>query len=196
MVLDRPLPSVRVRRIDLDHARQTTFVEQAATVLHGLVAAGAGLGWVIPPGHDEVADLLSDVAAAANRDEACLVAAWVASDLAGLGYWRRYARPTHRPHADVEKIAVASPYQGRGVGRSLMTELISAAVGSQIEVLTLDFRDDNDRAAKLYESLGFAEYGRLHRFVAIGSARYDKIFYARDLREGRRRGSEPTDRDS
>ena len=181
-VLNSPFPSLRVRRIDVDYAGQTTFVEQAATVLRSLVTAGAALGWVAPPGHAEVADLLRDVAAAASRDDACLVAAWVVSDLAGLGYWRRYARPTHRPHADVEKVAVAPAYQGRSVGRCLMTELISAAVGSQIEVLTLDFRGDNECAARLYASLGFAEYGRLSRFVAVGSARFDKVLYARDLR--------------
>jgi GNAT superfamily N-acetyltransferase len=78
------------------------------------------------------------------------------------GARRRYARPTHRPHADIEKVAVAASCQGRGIGRLLMAELVSAA--------------------RLYQSLGFAEYGRLAGFVAVGPARYDKIFYARDLR--------------
>lgn len=63
-----------------------------------------------------------------------------------------------------------------------MTELISTAVSAGIEVLTLDFRGDNVRAAKLYQSLGFTEYGRLPRFVAVGAARYDKVLYALDLR--------------
>jgi RimJ/RimL family protein N-acetyltransferase len=51
-----------------------------------------------------------------------------------------------------------------------------------VEVLTLDMRGDNERAGALCESLGSVEYGRLHRFVAVGAARYDKVCYALDLR--------------
>jgi ribosomal protein S18 acetylase RimI-like enzyme len=49
-------------------------------------------------------------------------------------------------------------------------------------VLTLDMRGDNEQAGTLYESLGFVEYGRPHRFVALGAARYDKVCCALDLR--------------
>jgi len=130
-----------------------------------------------------VAGLLRDVAAASEQGDACLTAAWAGAGLAGLGYWRRYARPTYRPHADIQKVAVAPDCQGHGVGRLLMTELIGSAARAGIEVLTLDFRGDNDRAARLYRSLGFTEYGRLPRFVAVGNARYDRVLYARDLRQ-------------
>ena len=65
-----------------------------------------------------------------------------------------------------------------------MTELISAAIDCTVEVLTLDLRADNARAIALYESMGFQPYGRLERFVAVGAKRYDKLFYARDLRFG------------
>lgn len=51
-----------------------------------------------------------------------------------------------------------------------------------VEVLTLDMRGDNEQAGTLYESLGFVEYGRPHRFVALGAARYDKVCCALDLR--------------
>ena len=64
-----------------------------------------------------------------------------------------------------------------------MTELISSAADAGIEILTLDFRGDNERAARLYQSVGFAEYGRLPGFVAFGAARYDRVLYARDLRQ-------------
>ena len=172
-----------MRPVDAALASDPEFTGQAATLLRGLVAGGAALGWVDPPEPGEVAGLLLEVAAASEHGDACLAAAWTGASLAGLGYWQRYARPTHHPHADIEKVAVDPGCQGRGVGRLLMTELISSAVRAGIEVLTLDFRGDNERAARLYRSLGFTEYGRLPRFVAVGAARYDKIFYARDLRE-------------
>ncbi|HWC84221.1 MAG TPA: GNAT family N-acetyltransferase [Pseudonocardiaceae bacterium] len=146
------------------------------------MAGGAALGWVDPPDAAEVAVLLDEISAAAVAGDACLVAAWDGDRLAGFGYWSRYARPTHRPHADLEKVAVAPFAQGRGVGRALLNELISAARDARIEVLTLDFRGDNNRAEALYRSLGFVEYGRLPRFVAFGERRYDKVFHALDLR--------------
>ena len=64
-----------------------------------------------------------------------------------------------------------------------MTALVQAAADSDVEVLTLDLRGDNQRAARLYESLGFKRYGLLEGFVAVGQRRYDKLFYARDLRQ-------------
>lgn len=171
-----------VRHVDAVLAGEPGFTGQAAALLRRLVAGGAALGWVDPPEPGEVAALLQDVAAASERGDACLTGAWIGQRLAGLGYWQRYARPTLRPHADIEKVAVAPDCQGRGVGRLLMTELVRSATGAGIEILTLDFRADNERAARLYRSLGFTEYGRLPRFVAVGPARYDKLFYARDLR--------------
>jgi ribosomal protein S18 acetylase RimI-like enzyme len=167
--------------MEVRRARHLTEPEiaDAADLLGRLVAAGAALGWVDPPSPDEVGRLLTTVAA---DDDAVLVVATDQGRLRGLGYWRRYERPTHRPHADVEKVAVDPAQQGAGLGRRIMTELIAAARDARIEVLTLDQRGDNVRAAALYESLGFQQYGRLERFVAVGDRRWDKLFYALDLR--------------
>jgi ribosomal protein S18 acetylase RimI-like enzyme len=175
--------SVVVRHVDSAQAGDPRFTGQAAAMLRQLVAGGAAIGWVQPPDPAEVAGLLRDVAAAGRRGDAYLAAAWAGADLAGLGYWQRYDRPTYRPHADVHKIAIAPARQGLGIGRLLMTELISSATDAGIEILTLDFRGDNERAARLYQSVGFTEYGRLPGFVAFGAARYDRVLYARDLRQ-------------
>ncbi|MEV6349483.1 GNAT family N-acetyltransferase [Actinoplanes sp. NPDC051851] len=148
-----------------------------------LVAGGAALGWVDPPEPDEVELLLAEVTTGIHSGDAALAVVFDAEDVvAGFGYWRRYLRPTHRPHADVEKLAIAQSLRGRGAGRAVMTSLIAAAQARGVEVLTLDLRGDNTRAAVLYESLGFHRYGVLERFVAVGGARYDKLLYAIDLR--------------
>jgi ribosomal protein S18 acetylase RimI-like enzyme len=91
-------------------------------------------------------------------------------------------RPTHRPHADLEKLAVEESMHGRGIGRRLTSALIGDARAAGIEVLTLDARGDNDTALHVYRALGFTEYGRLRDFVAVGERRYDKVLYALDLR--------------
>jgi ribosomal protein S18 acetylase RimI-like enzyme len=174
--------AVDVARLGIDDVDETLTL--AATELFGrLVNAGAALGWIAPPSLAEIWDLLGDLARGSSRGEACLVIARVDGRLAALGCWGRYTRATHRPHADVYKVAVDPVEQGRGLGRRVMTELIEAAVEQQVEVLTLDLRADNTAAIALYESLGFDRYGRLERFVAVGEARYDKLFYALDLRD-------------
>ncbi|WP_393063532.1 GNAT family N-acetyltransferase [Streptomyces sp. LN549] len=158
------------------------FAKSAHRILSALVAGGAALGWVEPPSPDEVAELLDDVFSAVRAGDAALRAAYLDRELAGFGYWRRYARPTHRPHADLEKVAVDGAAHGRGVGRALTAALIADARARDIEVLTLDARGDNTPALRLYRSLGFTEYGRLPDFVAVGEARYDKVFCMLDLR--------------
>ncbi|MED1467018.1 GNAT family N-acetyltransferase [Bacillus salipaludis] len=174
--------SIVLRAIDVGDIQNFAFIERAAQLLQKLVLNGAAIGWVEPPSTDEVVSLLRELSVASERGDACLLSVWVGPDLAGLGYWRRYNRPTHRPNADIEKVAVDPRYQGRGLGRKLVSQLISEGIITGIEVLTLDFRGDNERAAKLYRSLGFTEYGRLPRFVAVGTMRYDKVLYAIDLR--------------
>ncbi|WP_406136436.1 GNAT family N-acetyltransferase [Streptomyces sp. NBC_01089] len=164
------------------------FTESAHQVLADLVRGGAAIGWVEPPSRDEVSELLDHVISAAHAGDGALRAAYLGRRLVGLGYWLRYARPTHRPHADVEKIAVDAAAHGRGIGRALTTALIADARRAGIEVLTLDARGDNSTAHRLYRSLGFSEYGRLPGFVAVGTSRYDKVCYLLDLRRVRQEG--------
>ncbi|MDH6108286.1 ribosomal protein S18 acetylase RimI-like enzyme [Kitasatospora sp. MAP12-15] len=162
---------------------EARFAESAHEILSDLVRGGAALGWVEPPSHDEVSALLGHVISAAHAGDAALRAAYLGGRLVGLGYWLRYARPTHRPHADLEKIAVDAAAHGHGIGRALTAGLIADAGRAGIEVLTLDARGDNSNALHLYRSLGFSEYGRLPDFVAVGTYRFDKVFYMLDLRQ-------------
>lgn len=166
-----------------DPELEVRFAESAHRILADLVGGGAALGWVEPPSRDEVAELLGHVVSAVQAGDAALRAAYLDRRLVGLGYWLRYARPTHRPHADLEKIAVDAAAHGHGVGRALTAALIADARKAGIEVLTLDARGDNTNALHLYRSLGFTEYGRLPDFVAVGEHRYDKVFYMLDFRQ-------------
>lgn len=168
-----------------DPELEAEFVESAHWILATLVGGGAALGWINPPSRDDVAELLGQVVAAVPAGDAALRVAYLDRRLVGLGYWLRYSRPTHRPHADLERIAVDAAAHGRGVGRALTSALIADAREAGIEVLTLDARGDNASALHLYRSLGFTEYGRLPDFVAFGERRYDKVFCMLDFRRQR-----------
>jgi ribosomal protein S18 acetylase RimI-like enzyme len=160
-----------------------SVADAAQVIFAELVLGGAALGWVDPPSKAEIRELLEKVSAAARVGDGAVRLAYSGDRLVGLGYWLRYERPTHRPHADLEKVAVASEAQGMGVGRLLTGALIDSAREAGIEVLTLDARGDNVNALHLYRTLGFREYGRLPDFVAVGALRYDKVFCMLDLRD-------------
>lgn len=167
-----------------DGARADASVAEAAhVILADLVAGGAALGWVAPPSRHEIDALLAKVRAASRAGDGALRLAYAGDRLVGLGYWLRYERPTHRPHADLEKVAIAFEAQGLGAGRLLTAALVDSARDAGIEVLTLDARGDNAKALQLYRTLGFREYGRLPDFVAVGERRHDKVFYMLDFRD-------------
>jgi ADP-ribose pyrophosphatase YjhB (NUDIX family)/ribosomal protein S18 acetylase RimI-like enzyme len=165
-----------------DRDLRTAQVQDAVVELLGqAVEAGAALGWVDPPTVREVAQLLTELADARAAGDADVLLNWDGPQLVAFGYWRRYARPTHRPHADLERLVVRADRRGNGLGRQLLRALVQSAAEAGVEVLTLDVRGDNLSAISLYESEGFTTYGRLPGFVAVQQARWDKLFMHRRL---------------
>ena len=57
---------------------------------------------------------------------------------------------------EVHTIGVEPAYQGRGIGRRLLDDLLAFADGS---VVYLEVRTDNAAAIALYESVGFVTHG-------------------------------------
>ena len=62
--------------------------------------------------------------------------------------------------SDMMNLAVAPAYRCRGVGASLVLELIRRLQENQVTSLTLEVRASNVPAIQLYDKLGFAEVGR------------------------------------
>ena len=61
--------------------------------------------------------------------------------------------------AHITNIAVKSTERGKGIGKFLMSELIARAKMADITRMTLEVRDGNIPAIKLYESFGFKVEG-------------------------------------
>ena len=69
---------------------------------------------------------------------------------------------------------VAHPgWQGRGVGRAILTNLIAwARSAPAVEKIELHVRSSNSAAQSLYRTLGFAEMGRWKRRIKIAPDQY------------------------
>lgn len=73
-------------------------------------------------------------------------------------------------------ICVEPGARGRGIGRRLMTDLLSAARTTDwCERVELFVRSENARAITLYTSLGFVVEGRLRARVATAQGRQDDL---------------------
>jgi tRNA threonylcarbamoyl adenosine modification protein YeaZ/ribosomal-protein-alanine acetyltransferase len=94
------------------------------------------------------------------------VAARTADTLVGYGGISRLGR---RPpfEYEVHTIGVDPAYQGRGIGRRLLADLLNFAAGG---VVHLEVRTDNSAAIALYRSVGFTEVGLRRRYYRLSGA--------------------------
>ncbi|MDO2935561.1 ribosomal protein S18-alanine N-acetyltransferase [Paeniglutamicibacter sulfureus] len=72
------------------------------------------------------------------------------------------------PLADVQTIAVAPEYEGRGIGTYLLRLMIDTAIERSATDLLLEVRADNPRARGLYERHGFDAIHRRPRYYRDG----------------------------
>ena len=118
------------------------------------------------PGDDPwpEAAFLREIAAQHNH----YLAARTVADGSLVGY-AGIARLGRKPpfEYEVHTIGVDSAYQGRGIGRRLLVELLNFAAGG---VVHLEVRTDNTSAIGLYRSLGFVNVGLRRRYYRVSGA--------------------------
>lgn len=109
-------------------------------------------------------------AAAFNRELASAhnhyVGARVGGTLVGYAGISRLGRTPPYEH-EVHTIGVDPAYQGRGIGRRLLDELLTFADGG---VVYLEVRTDNEAAIGLYRSVGFEQIGVRRRYYRVSGA--------------------------
>ena len=94
------------------------------------------------------------------------VAARADDKLVGYGGIARLGRK--KPYEyEIHTIGVDAAYQGKGIGRQLLTARLEYANGGTI---FLEVRTDNDAAISLYESVGFVRVGMRRRYYRASGA--------------------------
>ncbi|ETW21208.1 ribosomal protein S18-alanine N-acetyltransferase [Mycobacterium gastri] len=68
---------------------------------------------------------------------------------------------------EVHTIGVDPAYQGQGIGRRLLNDLLAFADGG---VVYLEVRTDNEAALALYRSVGFEQIGLRRRYYRVSGA--------------------------
>jgi phosphinothricin acetyltransferase len=100
------------------------------------------------------------LAARAAAGDSVLVA--VQNDeVAGYAAFAQWREKFGYRHTVEDSVYVARPYQGRGIGRALLLELIEQARAAGRHVMLADIESGNAASIRLHESLGFVEAGRL-----------------------------------
>jgi tRNA threonylcarbamoyladenosine biosynthesis protein TsaB len=94
------------------------------------------------------------------------VAARTAGALVGYGGISRLGRKPPFEY-EVHTIGIDPAYQGRGIGRRLLAELLNFAAGG---VVHLEVRTDNAVAIALYRSVGFTQVGVRRRYYRASGA--------------------------
>jgi len=87
--------------------------------------------------------------------------------IVGFGSLSRFrSRPAYATTVE-DSVYLESGYQGRGIGRRLLDELLKFADGG---VVYLEVRTDNEPAIALYRSAGFDQVGLRRRYYRVSGA--------------------------
>jgi len=136
-----------------------------------------------PPTTFTLPDEMSDVATRAERirsGAAIYLVAEVDGRVVAGASAKRGERAGTRHVAEVA-IAVAQERHGQGIGRALMLALEERARAAGVRKLSLGVFPENERALRLYRSLGYEEEGRQRRHFATRGVERDGLLMAKFL---------------
>lgn len=104
-----------------------------------------------------------------------LTGAFINTDCIGIcGFISEQGERTyHRGH--LVQIYVLQEYQGKGIGKELISRTIKEAFDTlKIEQILLGVITNNSQANGVYEKLGFEEYGMIKEFLKLEDRYLDK----------------------
>lgn len=125
---------------------------------------------------------IANTRARLGAENALTLGAWESGELIGMVTCFRESGRKKRHKAAVISMYVSREASGHGVGRALLTDLIARAKEwPGLETLQLAVVTENDRARRLYHSLGFQPYGIERHALKIGERYYDEELLSLDV---------------
>lgn len=113
---------------------------------------------------------------------------WVAEDGGTIGGWLSfsafYGRPAYRATAELS-VYVAPTHQRRGIARRLVADALERAPGLGLATLLGFVFGHNAPSLALFESVGFARWGRLPRVAVLDGVERDLVILGRRANESR-----------
>lgn len=76
-------------------------------------------------------------------------------------------------HTGIVGMGVIDGHRGKGMGKALLTAAMAAARAGGLKRIELSVRADNERAKRLYESVGFVTEGRCAKWMHVDGEYYD-----------------------
>jgi ribosomal protein S18 acetylase RimI-like enzyme len=108
-------------------------------------------------------------------EESFFLGAFEGESLIGMATFLRDTTVKARHKGLICCVYVSSEYRGKGVGRTLLTELLDRARrDSSLEQIVLIVAGQQEAAERLYESLGFVTFGIEPGALKVGSRYVDE----------------------
>jgi len=176
---------VRIRMASVADAQRVIDLDRALAI--------AGDGMVLTPDQmrtlEEEQQRIDDVYRAMSAGDATLaIVAELDGRIVGSADLRQLG-PARCHHVALLSVGVHPEFHRLGLGRAMMMHLIDHARACAILRLELYVRGDNDKAQKLYRSLGFSHEGTRVRFIRRDDGTFvDDFIYVRFL-EGKAEAS-------
>jgi RimJ/RimL family protein N-acetyltransferase len=150
-----------------DAAQLVSYVERAASE-SDFLSFGRGEFGV------SVAEEESFLARLSDGQRGFMLKGIVGGEIASVCTVTRSDRPRLR-HDGTFGISVGRAFWGQGVGRAVSLAMLDVAREVGLTRVTLHVREDNAKARRLYESVGFVEEGVIRRGFKLGARYFDDI---------------------
>lgn len=110
----------------------------------------------------------------AQHPDNFMMAAFDGDDCIGLCGFVRESKVSARHRGHIIQMCVLSSHQGKGIGRGLIEHALADAFEQDgLEHICLGVVSDNIAANRLYEQMGFVEYGLLPGYMQVDGRMID-----------------------
>jgi RimJ/RimL family protein N-acetyltransferase len=172
-VLSKPLTIVGGRVATLSHV-----AENDAAMILDYVNTASGETDFLAFGPGEFGMTLDEEAAHIQRLYAdrtgFILKAVVDGEIVSLAGVKRTQRPRVQ-HVGLLGISVLKKFWGTGIGPAICRQVLVEAEAMGLRRVELRVREDNLRAIRLYQSIGFREEGRLRGAFVVADKSYDEL---------------------